>query len=113
LIQIELAALGSDEQMSIEDLRLRVVDLAGQLSLLAWDSKQHEPDERSQPQSTERGPEIEKALAALRPAPIDATAADVNGSAADVNTLTGVTSFSQQEAKQERTSKHVKELLSR
>jgi hypothetical protein len=96
--------------MSIEDLRLRVVDLAGQLSLLAWDSKQHEPDERSQPRDTEGRHGLEAALAAMRPAPIAATLDDsalpgikqyynivfslihsqlfVNGS--DDNTLSGV-----------------------
>jgi hypothetical protein len=116
----------------MEELRLQLVDLVGQLSLLAWDSKQHEPDERSQPRDTEGRHGLEAALAAMRPAPIAATLDDsalpgikqyynivfslihsqlfVNGS--DDNTLSGVISFSQQEAEQEmspqgRWSKHV------
>jgi hypothetical protein len=122
--------------MPIEDLRLQLVDLVGQLSLLAWNSKQHRPDKRPQPKSIEGRQGLKAALAALRPAPIAATFDDsalpgikqyynivfslihsqlfVNGS--DDNTLSDVILFSQQEAEQEmspqeRWSKHVREHL--
>jgi hypothetical protein len=82
----------------MEDLRLQLVDLVGQLSLLAWDSKQHLPDKRPQPQSIAGRQGLEAALAALRPAPIAATAPIQAELVADDNTLAGVISFSQQEA---------------
>ena len=57
--------------MPIEDMRLQLVDLVGQLSLLAWESKKHQPDKRPQPPSIAGWPGLEAALAALHDSDLD------------------------------------------